>query len=979
MAKLCNLHLRNIANSCHKKFEMSLIKPAVISIFITLFFLVNHKLFAQNQVPSIDGELQKWHKITLNFEGPDLSENYVDNPFLNYRLNVTFSHENETFVVPGFYAADGNASESGAINGNIWKVRFRPNSTGKWTYKVSFRKGENIAVSDDQYAGEATSFDGANGNFTIVKSDKKGADFRSKGRLKYVNERYLQFEDTKEYFLKGGAGSPENLLGYYEFDQTPATHYYKPHANDWKPGDPTWQQGKGKNIIGAMNYLASKKMNAMYFLTMNVQGDGNDVWPWINSNERYRYDCSKLDQWEIVFDHMTSLGIMLHLFTQETENELLLDIGETRTQRKLYYRELIARFGHHLGLTWNLGEENGYVKWSPKAQNDDDRRQSATYLRTHDPYKNHIALHTHARISEQDDILTPLLGFSSLTGPSIQLHHPKEVNHTTQKWILESQKTGHQWVVPLDEIGPANVGAKPDADDPDHDEMRSAVLWGNLMAGGSGVEWYFGYKFAHMDLNCEDFRSRELLWNQTKYALDFFQSYVPFHKMKAANGLTQNTDDFVFAKNGSVYVVYMPQVAETILDLTGVSAKFSIQWYNPRTGGILHTGTIKSVKGGNLVDIGYPPNREKDWVALLSAKNPKQTKVQSSRKKGLQLNALTDFQIKPSKGKATYYKDEKNKALAINAANVAMRNNFAEAKTVFKGETSMYRLSLATITENDGESVYIVKLNGTVIDTLTNPATSVTYNQVNHNLGVFFVATNDIIEIASKAVTNGKIPENNETAWSRGRWSKLILAPSPLVMKEQLKSATAFEAANGFITVEAEDFQYSTNNGSPRFWNKKPADKTDKNNHSNEASNGFYIEALPDTRITHDDALIDGENFFPEAGTGGMVSYKVNFGKPGKYYVWARAYSSGPEDNGIHVGIDGTWPESGARMQWCKGKNEWTWSSAQRVPENHCGVPQAISLDVKEAGTHIISFAMREDGFELDQWIMTLDKNFEPK
>ena len=35
--------------------------------------------------------------------------------------------------------------------------------------------------------------------------------------------------------------------------------------------------------------------------------------------------------------------------------------------------------------------------------------------------------------------------------------------------------------------------------------------------------------------------------------------------------------------------------------------------------------------------------------------------------------------------------------------------------------------------------------------------------------------------------------------------------------------------------------------------------------------------------------------------------------------------------------------ESGERMQWCKGKNKWTWSSAQRVEENHCGTPQTIS------------------------------------
>ena len=46
-------------------------------------------------------------------------------------------------------------------------------------------------------------------------------------------------------------------------------------------GDPDWGDGKGRGIIGALNYLASQHVNSIYFLTMNVGGDGKDVWPWI--------------------------------------------------------------------------------------------------------------------------------------------------------------------------------------------------------------------------------------------------------------------------------------------------------------------------------------------------------------------------------------------------------------------------------------------------------------------------------------------------------------------------------------------------------------------------------------------------------------------------------------------------------------------------------------------------------------------------
>ena len=161
----------------------------------------------------ISGELKQWHKITLTFDGPELSETGDENPFLDYRLLATFINEDQSITVPGFYAADGNAAETSASSGNKWQVRFRPNSTGTWTYRVSFRTGENIAVSDDAFAGEPVpSLDGEAGQFEIIESDKEGRDFRAKGRLEYVGERYLKFAGSDEYFLKGGADSPENLL-----------------------------------------------------------------------------------------------------------------------------------------------------------------------------------------------------------------------------------------------------------------------------------------------------------------------------------------------------------------------------------------------------------------------------------------------------------------------------------------------------------------------------------------------------------------------------------------------------------------------------------------------------------------------------------------------------------------------------------------------------------------------------------------------
>lgn len=561
----------------------------------------------------IEGELKQWHTITLTFDGPEMDENSLPNPFLNYRLEVVFSNGETSYQIPGYFAADGNAAESSATAGNKWRVKFTPDKTGEWTYNTSFRTGNNIAVTDT-LAGEPVSFDGATGKFNIEKTDKQAPDFRAKGKLRYVGERYLKFAGSGEYFLKGGTDSPENFLAYEDFDNTPPTHDFSTHADDWQQEDPTWQNGKGKNIIGAVNYLSSKGMNVAYFLTMNVMGDGKDVWMWTDDNERYRFDCSKLDQWDIVFSHMQQKGIMLHFVTQENENQLLLDAGFTDVQRKLYYRELVARYGHHLAITWNMGEESGRASWYDHlGQSDKQRLAMAEHLRKIDPYNNFLVIHTLPTDENGPDELYPFLGKEYLDGPSLQVDLMENAHDLTVNWIKKSADSSRQWVVCLDEFGPWYRGALADSVDAEHDTTRMNILWGNLMAGGAGVEWYMGLE----DLHVDDFRTREKLWDQTRYALNFFQQHVDFTNMKSNDQLTIESSDYVFSGNGQ-YLVYTFDGKGTTLDLSGHSGNYKIQWFNPRSGGELTTGSKTSIAGGSTINIGTPPIADgKDWVALI--------------------------------------------------------------------------------------------------------------------------------------------------------------------------------------------------------------------------------------------------------------------------------------------------------------------------------------------------------------------------
>ncbi|MBP2833220.1 DUF5060 domain-containing protein [Aquimarina sp. U1-2] len=573
----------------------------------------------------VSGELKKWHKVTLTFDGPNSSETANDNPFLNYRLNVTFTHQSgsPSYVVPGYFAADGNAAQTSAKGGNKWRAHFAPDKIGKWNYTVSFRKGTNVAVSDSNNAGSSAGFmNGDSGSFTITASNKSGRDFRAKGRLQYVGEHYLRFAETGKYMIKQGPDSPENLFAYDDFDNTSNSgnrrKSYQPHKRDWKNGDPTWKNGKGKGLIGAVNYIASEGLNSMSFLTMNINGDDKNVYPYIGSNERTRMDVSKLDQWAIVIEHMQKNGIFAHFKTQETENETLLDNGNTGTQRKLYYRELIARFGHNLALNWNLGEENGA---GPQKENQtaSQQRAMAAYFHENDPYRHHIVIHTYP-----NDFPDQLIGNKSkLSGFSLQTNKSdfRNVFGKVKEAIDKSRGAGRKWAVACDEPGDATHAIRPDNNAANsHTDGRKNAIWATLLAGGWGNEWYFGYENAHSDLSLQDFRSRDKWWDYTRYAIQFFElANLPLTQMRNDNSLSSSGNDYCYAKAGEAYVVYLKNGGSSNLNLNGHSGKFTVKWYDPRNGGSLQNGSVRSINGGGNRSIGNAPNNSnKDWVILIT-------------------------------------------------------------------------------------------------------------------------------------------------------------------------------------------------------------------------------------------------------------------------------------------------------------------------------------------------------------------------
>jgi len=367
-------------------------------------------------------------------------------------------------------------------------------------------------------------------------------------------------------------------------------------------------------------------------LTMNIGGDGKDVWPWVgtpdpkgaSSDDNLHFDISKLHQWETVFRHAQNRGIFLHFVLNEAEapNKRELDNGELGPERKLYYRELVARFGHHLALQWNLCEEyNLGFDLTPQRV-----RAFADYLRAVDAYHHPITVHS---AGDPLQALKFMFGDKRFSMLSVQLGQ-KDIATLTEQLRKATETAGRPLPVSMDEFtldNGQNQGWMP------YDNAarwRIEKLWPTYLSGGN-IEFILGKL-----LQTDNFKAPQYdkLWNYVWYARAFLHR-VPFWEMQPADQLvsgaaaittTRNKGRVhysigaqVFAKPGAVYAVYFPTARATgTIDLSAASGPLRQRWYNPRTGKFDGRATV--VTPGPAVSIGKPPrDAKKDWAVLFSS------------------------------------------------------------------------------------------------------------------------------------------------------------------------------------------------------------------------------------------------------------------------------------------------------------------------------------------------------------------------
>ena len=134
--------------------------------------------------------------------------------------------------------------------------------------------------------------------------------------------------------------------------------------------------------------------------------------------------------------------------------------------------------------------------------------------------------------------------------------------------------------------------------------------------GGSGVEWYFGYKYDHMDLNAEDWRSRRSCGTRHAMLSSSSRTTCRSARWRPTTSWPPRRARSYWPSPARFTRVYLPEGGSTQLELG--EGQWNVAWYDPRNGGELQAGSVETVAGPGKKSLGRPAaNADQDWAILV--------------------------------------------------------------------------------------------------------------------------------------------------------------------------------------------------------------------------------------------------------------------------------------------------------------------------------------------------------------------------
>lgn len=322
---------------------------------------------------------------------------------------------------------------------------------------------------------------------------------------------------------------------------------------------------------------------------------------------------------------------------------------------------------------------------------------------------------------------------------------------------------------------------------------------------------------------------------------------------------------------------------------------------------------------------------------------------------------IQDFTMEAIDGLVVPYKDTSRNAVAVNAG--MYKDQFAAARKTHNLPTGNYDITITSLTEEDGECTYRLKVDGKLVGEFQNPEVDATGDMKPHTHTFTNVAIKkgEVFQIESNTHTNGKIPEGTSTAWARGRWRSVNFKCLNTTENDTPVTCTAIDK-DGLFVFEAERFELKGD------W-KVGTDAA-------KASGGKYI-------------YFDGPNSYNAPKAQNNISYDFEIRSAGTYvFKWTMRQPEG--ERGTDLGNDAWFYFSNdIALGKDKDKNDFTLDQFYKfvgrsaddfvlngaVEANHN--QSWVRVNFPNPGTYTLNLSGRSHGFQLDRLILFKSFSFE--